>query len=83
MFFTRLSLDKKDYENSEQQNHEGEEDLNADWTEGMLARRDDVDRGSRMDLGKAMVSESIKRNDSGGAAGKRAKRKRTLVRIGA
>ena len=40
---TRLSLEEKDYVNlggQEEQDNQGEEDMNQDWTASLLSRRD-------------------------------------------
>ena len=65
---TRLSLEQKDYvdlggqeEQDKEQDNQGEEDMDQDWTASLLSRRDKADSDWRKGLGRAETSASQKR----------------------
>ena len=75
---TRLSLQEEDnFKKNEQQ--EGMKDLEIDWTEKLLEKRDDEDREARKRLGRAATVDSRKRKDAGPEGGRRTKRKKYTV----
>ena len=69
----RLSLGQDEENNDVGEEDRGEEDMNKDWTEGMLHGRDVKDKMARQALGKPGVFSSSKR---GGEKQERCKKKR-------
>ena len=63
---TRLSLEKKeqaDVGGTEDQENQGEEDMDRDWTVALLDKRDKADSDWRRGLGRAELSVSQKRKE--------------------